>query len=304
MMNRRKFLVSATSLAALPSLGVLSGCAGGIAEYNGTDAPSFAPYAADRAPRIALVMGAGGPRGFAHIGALKVLEDAGFDADLVVGASVGAMLGVLYANRMSARAMETLALELSAARFIGLSTSGFQGNGNAIYRWVESQTNGKALNAFSRKLAVVAARKKDNSLAIFTNGDTAAAVRASSAMPEHFAPVIIRGETYFDGDEASPVPIKAARALGAKVVVALDVSAHVSAIPPHAPADWQVRDRKRAAMVAAEAPQADVLIHPDLGYYASISPEYRRMCIARGEASAREALPKIKEALARMGNTG
>jgi NTE family protein len=83
------------------------------------------------------------------------------------------------------------------------------------------------------------------------------------------------------------------------VVIAIDVSAHVHAIPPRAPADWALRDRARASKVAEQSVYADVLIHPDLGYYAGISEAYRRMCIRRGEEATRAALPKIREALAR-----
>jgi NTE family protein len=148
-----------------------------------------------------------------------------------------------------------------------------------------------------KKFAVTSARVTDNRLTIFNVGNTGAAVRASSATPSQFQPVNIRGVIYQDGDEATPVPIKAARILGAKVVIAVDVSAHLSAIPANAPEAWQIRDRKRAAMVAAEAPYADVLIHPDLGYYAAINQEYRKMCVGRGEAAARAALPQIRAAL-------
>lgn len=280
---------------------LLTSCAGGIAEYNGADAPRFVAYPADQRPRVALVLGAGGPRGFAHVGVLKVLEENGIRADLIVGASVGAMLGALTANGMSATAMEKLALDLDAKQFIGLSTRGIVGDGRAVANWVEDLTQGRPLEGMRTRLAVTAARRSDNALAIFNVGNTAAAVRASAATPAQFSPVRIRGVEYVDGDEAAPVPIAAARQLGARVVIAVDVSAHLSATPPSAPEEWRVRDRKRTAMVAAEASQADVLIHPDLGYYASISPEYRRMCIARGEASARAALPKIRAALAAAG---
>ena len=279
-------------------LASLAGCVGGVAEYNGADAPRFAAYPPDQRPRVALVLGGGGPRGFAHIGVLKVLEENGIEADLVVGASVGAMLGALHANGMRAADIEKLALDLDPKRFIGISMSGIAGDGNGIFRWVDELTNGRPLEAMRKKLAVTAARRSDNQLTIFNVGNTAAAVRASSAMPAQFSPVRIRGVEYIDGDEAAPVPIKAARTLGAHIVIAVDVSAYVSAIPPDAPAAWQVRDRKRAAMVATEAGFADVLIHPDLGYYAGIGQDYRKMSIARGAAAARTALPKIRAAMA------
>ncbi|MBL8513240.1 MAG: patatin-like phospholipase family protein, partial [Betaproteobacteria bacterium] len=159
----------------------LGGCAGGIAEYSGPDAPHFAPYPPDQKPRVALVLGGGGPRGFAHIGVLKVLEENGIEADLVVGASVGAMLGALYAHGVSAKEMERIALELDPTRFIGISSEGFKGNGNAVEQWVYDQTNGRALDMFGRKLAVTAAKRPGNELTIFNRGLTGAAVRASAA---------------------------------------------------------------------------------------------------------------------------
>lgn len=289
----------ALATAFLVVAALLGGCAGGIAEYNGADAPHFAPYPPGQQPRVALVLGGGGPRGFAHIGVLKVLEENGIEADLVVGASVGAMLGALYANGVPAKEMERIALELDPTRFIGISSDGFKGNGNAVEQWVYDQTNGRALDMFGRKFAVTAAKRQGNELTVFNRGLTGAAVRASAATPHQFSPVRIRGIEYVDGDEAEPVPVKVARDLGATLVIAVDVSAHVSAIPPSAPPEWTVRDRARAAKVAAQAQYADVLIHPDLGYYADIREPYRRMCIARGEAAARAALPKILEALAK-----
>jgi NTE family protein len=281
---------------------LLAGCAGGIAEFNGPDAPAFAPYPPGQPPRVALVLGAGGPRGFAHIGVLKVLEANGIDADLVVGASVGAMIGTLYAGRMPAAEMERIAMDLDPKRFIGISMSGLAGNGSAVEDFVQKYSAGKPLDGFPRRLAITAATLDRNELVVFNRGNTAAAVRASAATPRQFSPVRIRGIEYHDGDEAEPVPARVARELGAQVVIAVDVSAHVSAIPAKAPPEWADRDRMRAAKVQAQAQFADVLIHPDLGYYAGISEQYRLMCIARGEAAATAALPKIREALARLGS--
>ncbi len=278
---------------------LLAGCAGGIADFSGPDAPRFAAYPATPAPRVALVLGAGGPRGFAEIGVLKVLEENHIEADLVVGSSVGAIIGALYANGMSAAEMEKIAMEFDPKSFLGVSLSGISGRGGAIESFIEDHLGAKPLQGLKRRLTIAAARKSDLVLTLFNHGNAGAAVRASSATPNQFSPVRINGVEYFDGDEATPVPIRAARQLGPAVVIAVDVSAYVSAIPPEAPTDWVERDRKRAAQVAAERDSADVLIHPDLGYYAGISEKYRRMCIARGEAAARAALPKIREALAK-----
>ena len=101
-----------TTLLVLATL--LSGCTGGVAEFNGPDAPRFAPYSSDKRPRLALVLGGGGLRGFAHVGVLKVLEANGIQPDLVVGASVGSLIGALYANGLSAVEIEKIALALDS----------------------------------------------------------------------------------------------------------------------------------------------------------------------------------------------
>ncbi|MBI3714758.1 MAG: patatin-like phospholipase family protein [Betaproteobacteria bacterium] len=286
-------------LIAIALVWMLTGCAGGIAEFNGPNAPSFVPYPAGAQPKVALVLGAGGPRGFALIGVLKVLEANGIDADLVVGNSVGSIIGALYANGVKAAELERIALEFDPKSFLGVSMSGLSGRGGAIESFVNDRVGAKPLQGLKRRMAMTAMRSSDHALVIFTHGDAGAAARASSATPNQFSPVRINGVEYIDGDEATPVPILAARQLGARVVIAVDVSAYVSAIPPEAPPEWTVRDRKRAALVAGEAAAADVLIHPDLGYYAGISDRYRTMCIARGEAAARAMLPKIREAMLR-----
>lgn len=288
-------------LMALVLLGALCACMNQVAEYNGATAPKYVPYTEAERPRVALVLGGGGPRGFAHIGVLKVLEDEGIKADLVVGASVGAIIGALLAHGESARVIEKTALEINPVRFIGISSDGFKGDGAAVADLVSTRTQQRALDAMPIKLAVTAAALPDQRLVIFNRGDTGAAVRASSATPQQFQPVNIHGITYQDGDEAQPVPVQAARTLGARVVIAVDVSAHVSAIPADAPPHWVKRDRARAAKIESEASLADVMIHPDLGYYAGMSEAYRKMCIQRGEEAARAALPSIRTALASAG---
>jgi NTE family protein len=122
-------------------------------------------------------------------------------------------------------------------------------------------------------------------------------VRASSALPGRFAPARIHGQDYIDGDEVSPVPIRIAKEMGADVIIAVDVSAHLSSTPPEAPSHWQIRDRRRSAQIAAEAPLATVIIHPDLGYYADIREAYRTKCIRIGHETAQKMIPAIRQAL-------
>jgi NTE family protein len=264
--------------------------------------PSFDPALVGQ-PRVALVLGGGGPRGFAHVGVIKVLEEAGIVPDLIVGASVGGMVGALYAGGMKAAELEREANALDVVSFFELSMiGGGLASGERTQGWVNERVRGLPMESLATPLVVTALRVRDGKLVLFNRGDTGLAVRASSATPEMFKPVKIGEETYQDGDDASPVPIHVARSLGARVVIAVDVSAYPESTPPEAKPEWVAKDARRAAQVAREAPEADVLLHPDIGYYAGHSAEYRRRVVAAAESYTRQQLPRIKAALAKMGS--
>jgi NTE family protein len=254
------------------------------------------------APRIALVLGSGGPRGFAHIGVLKALEDAGVHPDLIIGSSVGSMVGALYASGLSARDLERLAYEINVLEFFEFRVlGGGLATGGAIQSYVNGKVQGLPIEELKIAFVAAATRLSDGKIALFNRGDTGLAVRASGASPGQFEPVRIGAEQYVDGDEASPVPIEAARRLGAKVVIAVDVSAYAEDTPATAPREWIVKDERRARQVAAEARGADVVIHPNIGYYAGHTEPYRRQVIAIAERVTKDKLPAIQAALAAAG---
>jgi NTE family protein len=257
------------------------------------------------APRVALVLGSGGPRGFAHIGVLKVLEENGVRPDVIIGSSVGSMVGALYAAGMSAADLERLAYQINVMEFFELSMlHGGLATGAAVQTYVNARVHNQPIEALKIPFLAAATRLGDGKLALFNHGDTGLAVRASGASPGQFEPVRIGTELYVDGDEASPVPIRAARALGAKVIIAVDVSAYLEDTPKTAPQDWIVKDERRARQVAAEAGEAgeaDVLLHPNIGYYAGHTEDYRRRVIATAERFTREKMPEIRAAYARAG---
>ncbi len=286
--------------AALAALLLLAACNDG--EVPAERLPRF-EMPAGAAPKVALVLGSGGPRGFAHIGVLKVLEENGVHPDLIIGSSVGSMVGALYAFGMTAAQLEKLAQELNVMEFffeLGV-LRGAPASGTAVQVYVNGKVGGRAIEALPIAFAAAATRVSDGRLALFNRGDTGLAVRASGASPGQFAPVKIATESYVDGDEAAPVPILAARALGAKVVIAVDVSAYLTDTPPGVPQDWIVKDERRAKQVATEAQAADVLLHPNIGYYAGHSAEYRRRVMQAAERYTREQMPRVRAAFARAG---
>jgi NTE family protein len=302
-MNRRTLikasLIGTTLVGATAGGLLLSSCTDTIREYTGADAPRFEPALAQprSKPAFALVLGGGGPRGFAHAGVLKVLDEAGLVPELVVGASVGALIGCLYADGMTGKDIEKMALDLNVTRFVRAGIDGISGSGDAIEDIVTQYIQGKRIEELKRRFALTVTRSTNMSQQIFNAGHLGVGVRASCAIPDRFKPVRINGELFVDGDEAQPVPIKAAKQLGADIVIAVDVSAHLSSTPAQAPEEWRVRDRKRTEMVQSERGLADIVIHPDLGYYASVSDAYRRRSIALAEELTRAQVPKIKALL-------
>jgi NTE family protein len=253
-------------------------------------------------PKIALVLGSGGPRGFAHIGVLKVLEEAGIRPDVVVGSSVGAMVGALYASGMSAADLEREAYELNVMQFFEMSQlTGGLSNGRAVQDFVNARVGDRPIEKLPLPFAAAVTRVRDKALVMFTRGDTGLAVRASGASPGQFEAVKIGADSYVDGDEASPVPIRAARQLGARFVIAVDVSAYLADTPATALPEWITKDERRAKQIAAEEADADIMIHPNIGYYAGHTEEYRRRVIAAAERFTREKLPQLRAALARAG---
>ncbi len=252
-----------------------------------------------------MVLGSGGHRGFAHIGVLKVLDEHGIRADLIVGASVGAVVGALYAGGMRATAIENLAYSLTVLDLFDIHMVLKQPSpGIRTEELVNKYVGGRVIEQLPIAFAATATRQRDGALAVFNRGDSGVAARASAASPGQFEPVRIAGEPYVDGDESSPVPIRAARRMGARVVIAVDVSAYVETTPAGAPDEWVRKDARRARQIAAEAPEADVLIHPDIGYYAGYSESYRRRVIAVAEQAARRQLPALLAAAARAKEGG
>lgn len=287
------------ALAACIALG-LPGCNLG-GEVSRERLPRFVePHGP--APRVALVLGSGGPRGFAHIGVLKALEDSGVRPDLIIGSSVGALVGALYAGGFGARELERRAYGINVLEFFEfrLLTGGLA-TGTAIQDYVNACVEGRQIERLPLPFVAAATRVRDGQLALFNAGDTGLAVRASAATPGQFEPVRIGADLYVDGDEASPVPIRVARKLGAKVVIAVDVSAYAEDTPTSAAREWIIKDERRARQVAAEAADADILLHPNIGYYAGHTEAYRRNVIAIAERFTREKLPLIRSTLDRAG---
>ena len=256
-------------------------------DHSGPDAPRDGPLG--RPVRTAWVFSSGGPRGFTHVGVLKALEQMGLQPDLIVGASVGALVGSLRAAGMRADAIEQLALELQPLNLARLALGGDEKlSGAAVADLVRAQAPVSLLERMPVAMAGVAVRRRDGASVAFTSGDAGLAVQAAAAIEGQFAPVRIRGELYLDADWSTPLPVRIARALGAQRVLAVDASVHLDRSPVGA-SRYRESDLRKKALVDADASGADVLLKPDFGYWVNLSREFRERAI---EAGYRETLAR------------
>jgi NTE family protein len=281
MLQRRRLVGAAALLGpASAALGVAGCTIAPDADHRGEDAPRALPL--QRPVRTAWVLSSGGPRGFVHVGVLRALEELGLAPDLIVGASVGALVGGLRAAGRSAADIEYLALTLNPLAVARLAVGGTERlSGAPLAELMREEVPQQRIERLPVALACVAARQRDATATAFTTGDIGLAVQASAAIEGQLAPVRIHGETYVDADWVAPLPVRIARQLGATRVLAVDASVHLDRAPAAA-ARYREGDLRKQALVAADAQRADLVLKPDFGYWVSFSRDFRERAIAAG----------------------
>jgi NTE family protein len=187
--------------------------------------PPPAPKPPPKPPLIGLALGGGAARGFAHIGVIQVLEEAGIRPDLVIGTSAGSLVAALYASGKSGTELATLAQSMDGGAITDWSFPG-RGliRGEALARFVREHSGGKRIEQMKLPLGIVATDLDSGQGIVFRVGDTGVAVRASSAVPAVFQPVRIGTREFVDGGLVAPVPVRYARQMGAQLVIAVDIS--------------------------------------------------------------------------------
>jgi NTE family protein len=258
-----------------------------------------------RPPRLGLVLGGGAARGFAHVGVIQVLEQSGIRPDLVVGTSAGSLVAALYASGMDGAALERSALSMDEATLtdwmLPLVSRGML-RGEALARYVRQAVGGRQLQDMSPPLGVLATDLASGQGVLFRRGDAAQAVRASSAVPGVFAPVAILGREYVDGGLIAPVPVGQARAMGAEVVLAVDISAD----PQGNDASGMLGLLLQTTAIMGqsinrfELASAEVVLRPALSGVGSADFAARKRSIEAGRAAMQAALPRLRAEMAKL----
>ncbi len=291
---RRRGLQGAAALGLAGAAGLLlPGCTlRADHDHSGPDAPEAAPLAT--IPRVAWVFSSGGPRGFVHVGVLKALHELGLQPDLIVGASVGALVGTLCAAGLPAGEIERAALDMQPWELLRWAPgSGQRWAATGLADWVQRAVGGRPLQALPTPMVCAVQRLRDGTVLGFSRGHAGLAVQASGAIEGQFNPVTIRGESYADADQRMPLPVRLARAAGASRVLAVDASAHEGRAPEGAQR-YRDGDLRKRALTAPDAALADVLLHPDFGYWVSLSDAFKRRAIAAGHQATQAAAPALR----------
>jgi NTE family protein len=290
------------SFQIILSAAVMVGCASGPVTVKPVENAPLTQPAIKKPPKIGLALGGGAARGFAHIGVIQVLEEAGIRPSLVVGTSAGSLVAALYASGKTGAQLQQVAETMEEATFADWTLPIFSRGmlrGEALARYVAVQVNGRNIENMPMPLGVVATDLNSGQGVLFQRGDTSSAVRASSAVPAIFQPVKISGREYVDGGLVSPVPVRYGRQMGADLIVAVDISSAPEGNP--ASDTLQVLLQTFSIMIksinAFELREAEVVVRPSLMGVASADFGARRRSIQAGRVAMLAALPQLRAAI-------
>lgn len=294
------------ALRLIPLCLLLTACAAPPLQYKDVVQPRsvyMAPIQSDK-PVVALALGSGGDRGFAHIGVIKALEANGIKVDIVLGTSAGSVVGALYAGGYSGAGLEKLALEMDREKLkdYDFSRRGYV-RGEQLQDFINRALQNRSIEQLDKTFVATATQLGSGRTVAFNRGNTGMAVRASSSIPGVFYPVMIDGEEYVDGDLKQPVPVTLAREMGADFIIAVDISQQ--------PKDHgELKDIidilkqslriMRQSILSQDLESAQVVIRPNIGVTPEIDESSKLRLIRIGEDAANAMMPMIREWLQKI----
>jgi len=244
--------------------------------------------------KIGLALGSGGAKGFAELGAIKALEENGIVADVVGGTSIGSIIGAFYANGYTSTDIVSLLETVDVRdvkRFIAINMSA-----NGLNSVIDRYLGDLKIEELQKPFVAVATRVDTGEEFVLRSGKASDALCASSAYPPYFKPVFIDGKRYVDGAFTNSVPADRVKELGADVIIGVDLSDHKpkqgfleSIIPTFrggTDKPWQKGYE-----------YSNVMLHPNLEGYSSISFSDGNKMFEIGYADAMSKMNEIKCAI-------
>lgn len=260
-----------------------------------------------RPAKIALVLGAGASKGFAHIGVLKILENNKVPIQMIVGTSVGSFVGSLYAYGYDAYALQKIALSMVRSDIgeLTIPDNGFL-KGERLRDYVNTKVRQAPIEKFKIPFYAVATDIKSGESVVFNSGNTGMAVQASCSIPGVFQPAKFSGTSYVDGGVVKPLAVDVARTFGADIVIAVDISSGIDSVVPTSTIETIMKSVQIMYNKMSQIPiaQADVVIKPNVSFVGSADFSRRNEAIMEGEKAAMAAMPKINQLLAKLRQEG
>lgn len=264
-----------------------------------------APQGPPPKPRVALVLGGGAARGFAHVGVIRALEQEKIPIDMVVGTSVGGLIGAIYAADVSSFDLEWTAFQLEKEDLFdfgmlnAVTGMGFA-KGDKLEAWVKSHIKTANIENLKLPFAAVATDLNWGYKVVLDHGSVARAIRASAAIPGVFQPVQHQGKILVDGGVVDNIPISVAKAKGADIVIAVDISGNLgnTNITNLLGVSLQATNIMFALNVEQSKKNADILITPaGIGDVGMLDFTQKKRCMQAGIEATKQAMPAIRKAI-------
>ncbi|HAX61194.1 MAG TPA: hypothetical protein DCX95_01345 [Elusimicrobia bacterium] len=256
-------------------------------------------------PKIALVLGGGGARGLAHIGVLKAFEEKKIPVDIIVGTSVGALIGGLYASGMSISDLEKMSQgigwnkisNLSATKLLTLITAESLLSTEKLEKYLKKHIGNKRFDELKIPFACIACDIKTGERIVFKDGEAAFAMRASATIPGVFKPVEYRHRLLVDGGIVDNLPVDIAKVMGADFIIAVYPQADHTTfeIKNVMTTLSQVINLQGGFLTEKQMPAADFLLIPNVKNVNIIELDRSQECMEAGVISGRSKVNELKD---------
>lgn len=253
-------------------------------------------------PNVALVLGGGAARGFAHVGVLRVLEQEKIPIDMIIGTSVGSLIGAMYASNPNSFQLEWTAFELEKDDIFDFSIfSSATGpvKGDKIEKFVDSNISARYIEQMKVPFYAVAVDLNTGEPVVFSSGPISKAVRASCSIPGVFTPLSYNNRTLVDGGVLGNIAPEVARQYGANLVIVVSIGKSIQ----NEDTDTVIGITLQAIAIMSnkidsyKLKEADVLITPEVGDVSTMDFTQKKYCMEKGIEAAQEAIPEIKRLL-------